>query len=225
LTSVRTTRLLAAVVSAAVLLTAACGGDDDDGQAGDNAGKAALGTTTTTEEASTTTSTTTESTTTSTTGEASELAEGPNYVSSGGPSGAGCTPGERDTLPDGWWAGEVTSVQEVSIDFDLICFFTGDAAVEAADEDGAEVTNDYYVRNNNERTFRVEFPSGTTPATCVSSDATTFPCQVDDVLTLYRTTDVTATTIVDGRSMLPYPLVWVHVTGGSGDYFYMQYTP
>jgi hypothetical protein len=210
---------VAAVLTAAVLLAAACGGDDD--VAGDNAGKAAASTTTTTEASTTSTTAAPTSTTVAPTG----LAAGPNYVTTEGPSGAGCTPGDRTTLPDGWWAGEITSVGESSIDFDLVCFFSGDAATQAAQEDDAEATDDYYVRNNNARTFTVEFPPGTTPATCAGLNAEPFACQVNDVLALYRTTGVTATSVLDGTDLAPFPLIWAHVTGGSGDYLYMQYTP
>ena len=221
----RRTRLAATAVAAAVLLAAACG-NDDDAEAGDNAGRAALGSTTT--EATTTTSSTTTTSapsTTTTDGGSTGLAAGPDYETTDGPSGAGCTPGDRTTLPDGWWAGQITSVDEAGVDLDLICFFTGEAATAAAAEDGAEVTNDYYVRNNVARTFPVDFASGTGPATCVGTNAEPFDCQVDDVLTLYRTTATTGTTVLDGTTLVPFPLVWVHVSGGVGNYIFMQYTP
>lgn len=64
--------------------------------------------------------------------------------------GSGCTPGEGE-LPDGEWYGEIDSVSADEIEFDLACWFTGDAAVDAAAEDGQESPppNDYYVRNQN----------------------------------------------------------------------------
>jgi hypothetical protein len=208
-----------ALALVAALLLAACGGDDDatgDGS-GDNAGKAAGGTTSTT----TSTSTTVASTTSTTAG---DLAEGPEYVTTEGPSGAGCTPGERSTLPDGWWAGEVTAVDGSAMDLDLVCFFAGDAAIAAATEDGAEVTNDYYVRNNNARTFSVEFPPGVA-ATCASVSADPFPCTAADVLTLYRTTSPGGTGTIDGTDVATFPLVWVHITATTPDHLFMQYTP
>jgi hypothetical protein len=227
--TLRTTTFRAAVVAVAtaVLLIAACGSDDDD-EAGTNAGKAAAGdeATTTTETGDASTTTTVASTTTVTASSSnSELASGPDYVTTEGPSGAGCTPGATTTLPDGWWAGEITAVRESAIDLDLVCFFAGDAATKAAEADGQEATDDYYVRNNNARTFQVDFPPGVTPATCAGLDAEPFPCQVNDVLTLYRTTEVTSTSVLDGTDMAPFPLIWVHVTDGDGDYLYMQYTP
>ena len=43
---------------------------------------------------------------------------------------------------------------EDSIEFDLACWFTGQAAIDAAAEDGQESPppNDYYVRNEDEQT-------------------------------------------------------------------------
>jgi hypothetical protein len=222
---VRTKRILSAALPAVLLLaSAACGSDDDS--SGDNAGRAAV-TTTTTADATTTTvaGTTTTAGATTTTGASGDLSGGPNYVTTDGPSGAGCSPGQTDTLPAGWWAGEITSVGDESIDFDLVCFFVGDAAVQAAGEDGSEVTDDYYVRNSNPRTFSIEFSSGTAPSSCTGFDPEPFGCTVDDVLTLYRTTDTTGTSVLDGHEVFPFPLVWVHITGTTGDYLYMQYTP
>jgi hypothetical protein len=64
--------------------------------------------------------------------------------------GSGCTPGEGE-LPDGEWYGEIGSALADEIEFDLACWFTGDAAADAAAEDGQESPppNDYYVRNLN----------------------------------------------------------------------------
>ena len=64
--------------------------------------------------------------------------------------GSGCTPGAGD-LPNGEWYGGVASVSADEIEFDLACWFTGDAAARAAAEDGEESPppNDYYVRNVN----------------------------------------------------------------------------
>ncbi|HEY6628176.1 MAG TPA: hypothetical protein VI193_04260 [Acidimicrobiia bacterium] len=70
--------------------------------------------------------------------------------------GSGCTPGEGP-LPDGDWYGLVTSRGNDALDFDLACWFTGDAAVQASAEDGEESPppNDYYVRNSNPDTREV----------------------------------------------------------------------
>jgi len=68
-----------------------------------------------------------------------------------GAEGSGCTPGPG-ALPDGEWFGFVVASDDAELEFDLACWFTGDAAVEAAAEDGEESPppNDYYVRNVNE---------------------------------------------------------------------------
>lgn len=65
-------------------------------------------------------------------------------------SGSGCTPGS-DELPDGEWFGYVVGAAPGVVDFDLACWFSGDAADLAAAEDGEEspVPNDYYIRNEN----------------------------------------------------------------------------
>lgn len=86
-----------------------------------------------------TTTTSAAQTTTTTSGSVLDEAEG-----------SGCSPGEGD-LPDGEWYGGVADVEGNTIDFDLACWFSGDAAARAAAEDGEESPppNDYYVRNEN----------------------------------------------------------------------------
>jgi hypothetical protein len=65
-----------------------------------------------------------------------------------GAEGSGCSAPEG-RLPDGLWYGLVAAADDDSIEFDLACWFSGQAAVDAAAEDGAESPppNDYYVRN------------------------------------------------------------------------------
>lgn len=65
--------------------------------------------------------------------------------------GSGCTPGTTQHLPDGVWYGNFVSATSTHLEFDLACWFYGDAATVAAAEDGEESPppNDYYVRNNN----------------------------------------------------------------------------
>lgn len=61
--------------------------------------------------------------------------------------GSGCSPG-TDGLPDGLWFGFAVEAAGEAMGFDLACWFTGDAAIEAAAEDGAEPPpNGYHVRN------------------------------------------------------------------------------
>lgn len=79
-----------------------------------------------------------------------------------GPSGSGCTPGDAIALPEGEWYGVVVGASESGIEFDLACWFTGDSAMEAAAEDGAEPPpNDYYVRNDNPQIRSLPVPAET----------------------------------------------------------------
>jgi len=67
---------------------------------------------------------------------------------SAGASGSGCTPG-AGPLPDGAWYGFVEDKGASTVDFDLACFFFGDIAYTRGAEDGEEVADDYYVRDQN----------------------------------------------------------------------------
>jgi hypothetical protein len=83
--------------------------------------------------------------TSATTTDASPTTTGPD-----GASGSGCSPDDTVSLPEGEWYGVVASATPSGIEFDLACWFTGEAAVAAAAEDGAEPPpNAYYVRNDN----------------------------------------------------------------------------
>lgn len=133
-----------------VLLVAACAGP---GTAPSSTGSAPVTSSTTSPPTTTTSTTTTLAPTTTpapttTTGPASPPTTMPP---ADGPSGSGCTPGDAATLPEGEWFGFVSATSATSIDFDLACWFGGQAAVEAAAEDGEESPppNDYYVRNEN----------------------------------------------------------------------------
>lgn len=90
----------------------------------------------------------------------------------GGAHGSGCTPSSETTLPDGRWYGLVASASEAEIEFDLACWFTGEAAASAAEEAGEESPppNDYFVRNNNELTRTLAVADGTEVVFYVSGD-------------------------------------------------------
>ncbi|MFZ0624859.1 MAG: hypothetical protein WAN34_00015 [Acidimicrobiia bacterium] len=90
---------------------------------------------------------------------------------SDGASGSGCTPGPGG-LPDGEWYGFAEEANEASITFDLACWFSGDAAVLAAAEDGEESPppNDYYVRNQNPQTREVAVDPGATVVWYLTGD-------------------------------------------------------
>ncbi len=102
-------------------------------------------TTTTSRETTSTPSPSTTTTTTAASPTTGELSSDTNDLA----SRSGCKPGTEDSLPDGEWYGYIVDVNASEIEFDLACWFSGDAAVTAASEDGAESPppNDYYVRN------------------------------------------------------------------------------
>jgi hypothetical protein len=95
--------------------------------------------------------------------------------------GSGCTPGQGE-LGDGRWFGFVPATTSGTVEFDLACWFTGDAATRAAAEDGEESPpNNYYVRNVNETTRTLDvaadasvvwYPLGGDPT---SEETTTYP--------------------------------------------------
>ena len=64
------------------------------------------------------------------------------------PEGSGCEPGPGD-LPDGRWFGTVASLTDDEVELDLACWFIGEDAALAAEQDGEESPppNDYYVRD------------------------------------------------------------------------------
>ncbi len=125
-------------LAASSLFAVACG----DSEAGSPTTTTAV--TSTTPSSSTTPSTPTSETTVSTQSSVStnDLADG-----------SGCTPPSATELPDGRWYGLIAEAGDAQLDFDLACFFTGDAAATAAAEDGGESPppNDYYVRNANDQ--------------------------------------------------------------------------
>ena len=149
-------RLRLAVLSVA-LVVAACG----------TGGEGA----TTTAEPSTTsvvpTTTTTATPVTTTTTEAITTTLPASTTTSPNPDGAdgsGCSPGSDTSLPEGRWYGIVVNSTEDSLEFDLACRFTGQAAIDASAEDGEESPppNDYYVRNQDSRTRTLAI-AATTP--------------------------------------------------------------
>ena len=79
--------------------------------------------------------------------------------SSGGAHGSGCVVADYVTLPNGVWFGFAEAVGGGAIDFDLACFFTGEAAVTAAGEDGEEAF-DFYIRNKVTVTYEVPIAAG-----------------------------------------------------------------
>jgi len=120
---------------------------------GSSGGEAGITTSAVTTTDPTVTTTTTHQTTIATPATTTVTTAGPSPTTTArpdGPSGSGCTPGDAVVLPEGEWYGLVVSASPSGIEFDLACWFTGEAAVLAAAEDGAEPPpNNYYVRNEN----------------------------------------------------------------------------
>ena len=141
-TSPRRAHLIFLLVAATWAVTA-CGSDTTavtTTASPESTTTSSAGATTTTSTAAATTTSTAAATTTTVT-DSNDLA-----------SGSGCTPGAGD-LSDGEWFGFVTGRGNTTIDFDLACWFFGDAATVAAAEDGEESPppNDYYIRNESDR--------------------------------------------------------------------------
>jgi hypothetical protein len=155
----------------------------------------------------------------------SDLSKGPPYNRTAGPSGSGCTPASPDKLTPGWWAGRIKNVQGNTVfDFDLVCWFSGQAAIKAGGEDDAgPVEDDYYVRNSESKLLLLGFPSANAPATCVGDANEPFQCTAGEVLALYATGQSSGT--INGRQVTAFPTVWLHFTGDVPDYLYMQFTP
>lgn len=75
--------------------------------------------------------------------------------------GSGCAPG-TNTLPDGIWFGYVTDRSADSLDFDLACIWTGDAAYRRTVEAGEEPIVGFWISNVNPKIRTARIASGTT---------------------------------------------------------------
>ena len=161
-------------------------------------------TTTTTAQTTTTTTTTTPATTT--TVDVATLADG-----------SGCTPG-GDELGNGIWYGYVADARETEIDFDLACWFSGDAAAQAAAEDGAESPppNDYYIRNDNSRLRTI--------AVAKTAEVSWLP-NPGDPSTQTRVTYADWLTARESRDAALAPGVWVTIEAGAVTVIEEQYVP
>ncbi|HUQ62343.1 MAG TPA: hypothetical protein VM121_01140 [Acidimicrobiales bacterium] len=156
---------------------------------------------------------------------ATNLSKGPPYDRVNGPSGSGCTPASPDKLTPGWWAGRIKNVQgNTTFDFDLVCWFAGQAAIKAGGEDDAgPVEDDYYVRDADSKLLLLGFSSANTPATCVGDANEPFQCTVSEVLALYASGQLSGT--INGKQVTAFSTVWLHFSGDAPDYLYMQFTP
>lgn len=74
-------------------------------------------------------------------------------------NGSGCAPPAGEMLPDGIWFGDLKAVDTAAatISLDLNCFFTGQAAAKANQQDnggsGGPVDDDYYIRNKVKKVY------------------------------------------------------------------------
>lgn len=158
-------------IAALSLFVVSCGDPDNGEGAGTTSSE-----TSATSSSSTTETDTSSSSETSETSDSTETSVSTNELA----DGSGCTPPSDTDLPDGRWYGLIDEAGNAELDFDLACFFTGDAAAAAAAEDGEESPppNDYYVRNANDllRTLEVAteapvtwYPDGGSPTEAVTT--------------------------------------------------------
>jgi hypothetical protein len=213
---------LAAIAVAVALIAAGCGDDESASTTSPPTTTQAPVTTTTpmtTTSPTTTAATTTTSPATTTTAAPSTTAA-PTTTSAPDTNsladGSGCTPGTPDSLPDGEWFGYVDDATSSSLDFDLACWFTGDAAVLASAEDGEESPppNDYYVRNVN--------PALRTLAVAADAEVAWLPNPADP------STEATAAYVdwLSARTGRAFqPGVWLTIAGGAIEQIREQYVP
>jgi hypothetical protein len=212
--------LLATLVVASI--AAGCGGSGND-----TADSSTTTTTTTTEatttaapsttvaETSTTEATTTTTTTTTTEATTTTAATTTTIDVNTLADGSGCTPG-GDELGSGIWFGYVDSADETTIEFDLACWFTGDAAAQAAAEDGEESPppNDYYVRNVN--------PQLRTITVAAAAEVSWLPNPGDPST---QTVVPYADWLADRGTRGYEPGVWVTIESGEATFIEEQYVP
>ncbi len=216
-------RTLSALLVAIIMTTAtaACTGSDDDvtdvstDETSDTSETSDV-TTETTEVTDTTAPEPTETTESNGTTASTSTSGTSNEGGAPVPDGSGCTPGDDETLPDGRWFGYASSREADSFTFDLACWFTGDDAVAAASEDGAESPppNDYHIRNDNPAE-RLLIPA---------PDATVeFLAEPGDPSTVETIDYPTWMSVATDRSFEPG--VWVEISDGMVVAIEEQYQP
>jgi len=210
---------VAALLLALALIAGGCGGDDATTEttpttaAPSTTTTPVTSTTETTTTAPTTTSTTATTTTATTTTAATTTTTDVNTLA----EGSGCTPG-TDQLDDGIWFGYVDVAGVSDFEFDLACWFSGDAAVRASAEDGEESPppNDYYVRNEN--------PALRTITTNETTEVSWLPDNGDPS----TQTTISYQEWLNGRESRDTafaPGVWVTIRGGQATFIEEQYVP
>lgn len=129
-------------------------------------------------------------------------------------SGSGCTPGPG-ALPDGSWFGHVSNPSPSELEFDLACWFSGPAAIEATLEDGEESPppNDYYIRNASTDTRTVP----------VANDVTVRWLPPDDIANLTAIDYDDWVDVAPDRSW--QPAVWLEIEDSEVVSIEEQYQP
>lgn len=167
----------------------------------------------------TTTTTTTAPTTTTT-------SDGPFlYVTGmfpdvlGGPldaHGSGCAPGAAGPLPDGIWFGFPTAWTTSSMDFDLACFYSGDAATAQAAARGEESPppNDYIITNDNPTLRNVPVAAGAIGYR-LDNNIATLPVPFADFITDQG----------EFQDCFQFCLMWLYVNGGAVTEIVSQFVP
>jgi hypothetical protein len=110
----------------------------------------------------------------------------------------------------------VTSADAASIEFDLACWFVGDAAVLATAEDGEESPppNDYYIRNVNPQLRTIPVAS--------DANASWLPNLGDPVAQVGPYADW----LIGRAARTGYqPGIWVTITGGEATFVEEQWVP
>ncbi len=135
------------------------------------------------------------------------------FGSPGDPNGSGCV--TLGTLGSGVWFGYATAVSAGTITFDLACFFTGDAATAAAQQDGAEAF-DYYIRNQNPATYQVP----------IAPNADVFIVEESGGI---QSVQIATAQWPSAASFVPCPgqycAVWLYVNDGQATGIVEQYLP
>jgi len=175
-------------------------------------------TTTTTAAATTTTTTAAPTTTTAATGLYVYAGSGTFPDVLGGPldaHGSGCAPG-TGPLPDGIWFGFPNGWTISSIDFDLACFYSGDAAIAEATARGEESPppNDYIITNDNPALRAVPVAAGAIGHR-LDNNIVTYPVSFADFIADPG----------DFQNCFQFCLMWLYVNGGEVTEIVSQYVP
>jgi hypothetical protein len=136
----------------------------------------------------------------------------------GGPldaHGSGCAPG-AGPLPDGIWFGFPQAWTTSSIDFDLACFYSGDAAIAEATARGEESPppNDYIITNDNPTLRTVPVAAGAIGHRLDNSIETHVVPFADFIADPG-----------DFQNCFQFCLMWLYVNGGEITEIVSQYVP